>query len=164
MRDRFGVLLKLELYDIESLKEIILRSSKVLKIPTDEEGALEIAKRSRGTPRIANRLLKRVRDYAEIEGNGTITGKSAIEGLNLLEVDEIGLDHVDRKILSTIIYNFNGGPVGVDTIAASTGEERITIEDVYEPYLLQIGYLNRTSRGRIVTPKAYEHLNIKYTK
>ncbi|MGO4986682.1 MAG: Holliday junction branch migration DNA helicase RuvB [Gallicola sp.] len=164
LRDRFGVLLKLELYDIESLKEIILRSSKVLKIPTDEEGALEIAKRSRGTPRIANRLLKRVRDYAEIEGNGTITGKSAIEGLNLLEVDEIGLDHVDRKILSTIIYNFNGGPVGVDTIAASTGEERITIEDVYEPYLLQIGYLNRTSRGRIVTPKAYEHLNIKYTK
>ncbi len=164
LRDRFGVLLKLELYDIESLKEIILRSSKVLKIPTDEEGALEIAKRSRGTPRIANRLLKRVRDYAEIEGNGTITGKSAIEGLNLLEVDEIGLDHVDRKILSTIIYNFNGGPVGVDTIAASTGEERITIEDLYEPYLLQIGYLNRTSRGRIVTPKAYEHLNIKYTK
>lgn len=164
LRDRFGVLLKLELYDIESLKEIILRSSKVLKIPTDEEGALEIAKRSRGTPRIANRLLKRVRDYAEIEGNGTITGKSAIEGLNLLEVDEIGLDHVDRKILSTIIYNFNGGPVGVDTIAASTGEERITIEDVYEPYLLQIGYLNRTSRGRIVTPKAYKHLNIKYTK
>lgn len=164
LRDRFGVLLKLELYDIESLKEIILRSSKVLKIPTDEEGALEIAKRSRGTPRIANRLLKRVRDYAEIEGNGTITGKSAIEGLNLLEVDEIGLDHVDRKILSTIIYNFNGGPVGVDTIAASTGEERITIEDVYEPYLLQIGYLNRTSRGRIVTPKAYEHLNIKHTK
>ena len=164
LRDRFGVLLKLELYDIESLKEIILRSSKVLKIPTDEEGALEIAKRSRGTPRIANRLLKRVRDYAEIEGNGTITGKSAIEGLNLLEVDEIGLDHVDRKILSTIIYNFNGGPVGVDTIAASTGEERITVEDVYEPYLLQIGYLNRTSRGRIVTPKAYEHLNIKYTK
>ncbi|MDO5649283.1 MAG: Holliday junction branch migration DNA helicase RuvB [Gallicola sp.] len=164
LRDRFGVLLKLELYDIESLKEIILRSSKVLNIPTDEKGALEIAKRSRGTPRIANRLLKRVRDYAEIEGNGTITEKSAIEGLNLLEVDEIGLDHVDRKILKTIIYNFNGGPVGVDTIAASTGEERITIEDVYEPYLLQIGYLNRTSRGRIATPKAYEHLNIKHTK
>lgn len=164
LRDRFGVLLKLELYDVESLKEIILRSGKVLEIPTEEEGALEIAKRSRGTPRIANRLLKRVRDYAEIEGNGKITKQTAIEGLNLLEVDEIGLDHVDRKILKTIIYNFNGGPVGVDTIAASTGEERITIEDVYEPYLLQIGYLNRTSRGRIVTPRAYEHLNIKFTK
>lgn len=162
LRDRFGVMLKLELYDEESLKEIVLRSSKVLQIPTEEGGALEIAKRSRGTPRIANRLLKRVRDYAQVEADGIITTEIAIKGLNMLEVDEIGLDHVDRKILLTIINNFCGGPVGVDTIAASTGEERITIEDVYEPYLLQIGYLNRTSRGRIVTKRAYEHLGIKY--
>ena len=163
LRDRFGVLLKLELYDNESLKEIVMRSSKVLKISTEEKGAYEIARRSRGTPRIANRLLKRVRDYAEVKGDGIITEECAKKGLDMLEIDEIGLDHVDRKILTTIIYNFRGGPVGVDTIAAATGEETITIEDVYEPYLLQIGYLNRTSRGRIVTPLAYEHLGIKQT-
>ena len=160
LRDRFGVLLNLELYDIESLKKIVTRSAGVLGIGIDEEGAMEIARRSRGTPRIANRLLKRVRDYAEVRADGTITQEISNRGLNLLEVDKCGLDYVDRKIIMTMINNFDGGPVGVDTIAAATGEERITIEDVYEPYLLQIGFINRTSRGRIVTDKAYQHFNI----
>ncbi|MSB16672.1 Holliday junction branch migration DNA helicase RuvB [Finegoldia magna] len=160
LRDRFGVLLNLELYDIESLKKIVTRSAGVLGIGIDEEGAMEIARRSRGTPRIANRLLKRVRDYAEVRADGTITQEISNRGLNLLEVDKCGLDYVDRKIIMTMINNFDGGPVGVDTIAAATGEERITIEDVYEPYLLQIGFINRTSRGRIVTDKAYNHFNI----
>ncbi len=162
LRDRFGVMLNLELYDILSLKKIIIRSSRILNIEIEEEGALEIARRARGTPRIANRLLKRVRDYAEVAADGIITFEVAKEGLKILEIDELGLDSIDRRILTTLIQNFNGGPVGVDTIAAATGEERITIEDVYEPYLLQIGFLNRTPRGRIVSKKAYEHLNIPY--
>lgn len=162
LRDRFGVLLNLELYDVDSLAEIVKRSAKVLQVGIDEEGAMEIARRSRGTPRIANRLLKRVRDYAQVKSDGFIDSKVSKAGLDLLEIDELGLDRVDRKIITTIIENFNGGPVGVDTISASTGEERITVEDVYEPYLLQIGFLNRTSRGRMVTPKAYEHFGIEY--
>lgn len=162
LRDRFGVMLNLELYDIESLKKIIIRSSRILNIEIEEEGALEIARRARGTPRIANRLLKRVRDYAEVVANGVITLEVAKEGLKILEIDGLGLDSVDRRILTTLIENFGGGPVGVDTISAATGEERITIEDVYEPYLLQIGFLNRTPRGRVASRKAYEHLNIPY--
>ena len=162
LRDRFGVLLNLELYDIESLEKIITRSSKILGIEIEKEGALEIARRSRGTPRIANRLLKRVRDYAEVMANGVITWEVAKKGLEILEIDELGLDSVDRKLILSLIDNFNGGPVGVDTLAAATGEERVTIEDVYEPYLLQIGFLNRTPRGRVVSKKAYEHFNIPY--
>jgi len=162
LRDRFGVLLNLELYDVYSLAEIVKRSARVLQVGIDEEGAMEIARRSRGTPRIANRLLKRVRDYAQVKSDGFIDKKVSKAGLDLLEIDDLGLDRVDRKIITTIIENFNGGPVGVDTISASTGEERITVEDVYEPYLLQIGFLNRTSRGRMVTPKAYEHFGIEY--
>lgn len=162
LRDRFGVMLNLELYDIDNLKRIIMRSANILEIEIEEEGALEIARRSRGTPRIANRILKRVRDYAQVVENGIITWSVAKRGLDILEIDDLGLDSVDRKIILTLIENFNGGPVGVDTIAAATGEERITIEDVYEPYLLQIGFLNRTPRGRMVSKKAYEHFNIPY--
>ena len=162
LRDRFGVLLNLELYDIRNLKKIILRSAKILEIEIEIDGALEIARRSRGTPRIANRLLKRVRDYAEVMEDGVITWDVAKKGLEILEIDELGLDSVDRKIIMILIENFNGGPVGVDTIAAATGEERVTIEDVYEPYLLQIGFLNRTPRGRIVSKRAYEHFNIPF--
>lgn len=146
LRDRFGVMLNLELYDHQSLEKIIKRSAGILKVDIDESGAKEIALRSRGTPRIANRLLKRVRDYAQVVYDGKINEEISKEGLNLLEVDSLGLDCVDRKILLNMINNFNGGPVGVETIAASTGEERVTIEDVYEPYLLQIGFLNRTPR------------------
>ncbi len=162
LRDRFGVMLNLDLYDIDSLKQIIIRSSSILGIEIQEEGALEIARRSRGTPRIANRLLKRVRDYAEVVENGIITLETARRGLNVLEIDKLGLDSVDRKLILTLIENFNGGPVGVDTLSAATGEERTTIEDVYEPYLLQIGFLNRTPRGRIVSKKAYDHFGIEY--
>ncbi len=162
LRDRFGVMLNLELYDMESLKKIVLRSANILKIEIEEEGALEIARRARGTPRIANRLLKRVRDYAQVIADGVITLTVAKKGLEVLEIDELGLDSVDRKILITLIENFEGGPVGVDTISAATGEERVTIEDVYEPYLLQIGFLNRTPRGRMVSKKAYDHLDIPY--
>src|SRR5699024_2547105 len=151
-------------YDMDSLKKIIIRSAKILNISIEEEGALEIAKRSRGTPRIANRLLKRVRDYAQVVENGVITLDVAKKGLKILEVDELGLDSVDRRLILTLIENFNGGPVGVDTLSAATGEERITIEDVYEPYLLQIGFLNRTPRGRMATEKAYKHLNIEYSE
>lgn len=161
LRDRFGVMLNLELYNPEELQQIVKRSSGVLNIPTDDIGSLEIARRARGTPRIANRLLKRVRDYAEVRAEGFIDEEVAKEGLSLLEIDSLGLDSTDIKILETMIYYFNGGPVGLDTIAASTGEESITIEDVYEPYLLQIGFINRTSRGRLVTDKAYEHLGIE---
>lgn len=162
LRDRFGVLLNLELYDENSLTEIVTRSAKVLKVGIDEDGSREIARRSRGTPRIANRLLKRVRDYAQVRSDGFIDREISRAGLDLLEIDVLGLDNLDKRIITTIIDNFNGGPVGVDTISASTGEERITIEDVYEPYLLQIGFLNRTSRGRIVTKKAYKHFGIEY--
>lgn len=164
LRDRFGVMLNLELYDHQSLEKIIKRSAGILKVDIDESGAKEIALRSRGTPRIANRLLKRVRDYAQVVYDGKINEEISKEGLNLLEVDSLGLDCVDRKILLNMINNFNGGPVGVETIAASTGEERVTIEDVYEPYLLQIGFLNRTPRGRKVTEKAYKHLNMEYKR
>ncbi|QQK07806.1 Holliday junction branch migration DNA helicase RuvB [Miniphocaeibacter halophilus] len=161
LRDRFGVMLNLELYKVEDLANIVKRSASFLNVEIDDEGALEIARRSRGTPRIANRLLKRVRDFAQVKSDGKIIKNTARDGLDLLEIDPLGLDSVDRKIIKTLIYNFNGGPVGVDTIAASTGEERITIEDVYEPYLLQLGFINRTSRGRIVTSKAYEHFGVK---
>ena len=162
LRDRFGVMLNLELYDIESLKHIIIRSSSILGIEIQEEGALEIARRSRGTPRIANRLLRRVRDYAEVVEKGIITSETAKRGLDVLEIDELGLDSVDRRLILTLIENFDGGPVGIDTLSAATGEERITIEDVYEPYLLQIGFLNRTPRGRMVSKKAYDHFGIQY--
>lgn len=162
LRDRFGVMLNLELYDIESLKRIVIRSSNIISIEIEEEGALEIARRSRGTPRIANRLLKRVRDYAQVVEKGIITLDVAKRGLDILEIDGLGLDHVDRKLLLTLIENFDGGPVGIDTLSAATGEERLTIEDVYEPYLLQIGFLNRTPRGRMVSKRAYEHLGIPY--
>lgn len=162
LRDRFGVILNLELYDIESLTEIIMRSSSILNVGIEKEGAVEIARRSRGTPRIANRLLKRVRDYAEVKEDGVITERVAIRGLNLLEIDNYGLDNVDRKIILTMIENFSGRPVGIDAIAASIGEERITVEDVYEPYLMQIGFINRTPRGRIATKIAYEHFGKEF--
>ncbi|MDO5718467.1 MAG: Holliday junction branch migration DNA helicase RuvB [Tissierellia bacterium] len=158
LRDRFGVLLNLEIYDQDSLKTIVKRSADILKVRIDDMGAVEIARRSRGTPRIANRLLKRVRDYSEVMGDGYVDHEISKQGLDILEIDELGLDNTDIRIIKTIIENFGGGPVGIDTIAASTGEESITIEDVYEPYLLQIGFLTRTPRGRILTKRAYEHL------
>ncbi len=163
LRDRFGVLLKLELYTVEELAEIVRRSARILGVPIDDEGALEIASRSRGTPRIANRLLKRVRDFAQVKYDGKITLKTATSALNVLEIDELGLDNTDRKMLETIIHAYGGGPVGLETLAATVGEEAITLEDVYEPYLMQIGYLSRTPRGRCATRLAYEHLNIPYT-
>lgn len=162
LRDRFGVMLNLELYETDDLKKIITRSASILDIEIDKEGAIEIAKRSRGTPRIANRLLKRVRDYAQVMADGIITFDVAKKGLKMLEVDELGLDAVDRKVLLTLIENFRGRPVGVDTLAAATGEERATIEDVYEPYLLQIGFINRTPRGRVATKRAYDHFDIPF--
>ena len=162
LRDRFGVLLRLELYTPEELAKIVTRSASILDIPIDYEGALEIASRSRGTPRIANRLLRRVRDIAQIEFSGEITEKVAIAALSRFEIDELGLDEFDRRMLSTIIQNYSGGPVGLDTLAAAVGEESITIEDVYEPYLMQIGFLTRTARGRCVTKLAYDHLNIPF--
>ncbi len=160
LRDRFGVICRLNYYNNEDLFKIVLRSAKILKIGIEEKGAMEIAKRSRGTPRVANRLLKRVRDFAQVEADGIITDSVADEGLRLLEVDSFGLDEIDRKMLYTIIDKFDGGPVGLDTLAASIGEESNTIEDVYEPYLLQIGFLNRTPRGRVATKLAYKHFNI----
>ncbi len=162
LRDRFGVMLNLELYDVDSLTEIVKRSASILNIKIDQEGAYEIAKRSRGTPRIANRLLKRVRDYAQVVENGVISLDVAKKGLKMLEVDDLGLDKVDRKLIITLIENFRGGPAGLDTLAAATGEEKNTIEDVYEPYLLQIGFLNRTPRGRMATRAAYEHFGFEY--
>ncbi|EGC84290.1 Holliday junction DNA helicase RuvB [Anaerococcus hydrogenalis ACS-025-V-Sch4] len=162
LRDRFGVLLSLNLYDTKDLTKIVKRSADILDIPIDEKGAFEIARRSRGTPRIANRLLKRVRDYAIVKKDEIIDYETSCEGLELLEVDPMGLDNMDKKIVLTMHENFDGGPVGVDTIAASTGIENVTIEDVYEPYLLQIGFLTRTPRGRILTKKAYEHYGLKY--
>lgn len=160
LRDRFGVLLRLELYTPEQLAGIIERSALILGIEIEHDGALEIASRSRGTPRIANRLLKRVRDIAQIEFNGIITEQVVQSALTRFEIDELGLDEFDRKMLSTIINVYGGGPVGLDTLAAAMGEESITIEDVYEPYLMQIGFLSRTSRGRCATKLAYEHLGI----
>lgn len=162
LRDRFGVLLKLELYTPAELAEIVTRSAGILGVPITEEGALEIASRSRGTPRIANRFLKRVRDYAQVMGDGEITLSVAQKALKLLDVDELGLDNTDRRMLETIIKFYDGGPVGLETLAATIGEESITLEDVYEPYLMQIGFLSRTPRGRCVTRLAYEHLGISY--
>ena len=160
LRDRFGVINRLEFYTVDELKTIITRSAKVLNVEIDEDGAVEMARRSRGTPRLANRLLKRVRDFAQIKYNGHITKEVADYALNLLDVDKIGLDKGDRTILETIIYKFAGGPVGLDTLAASIGEDSGTLEDVYEPYLIQNGLIQRTPRGRIATPIAYEHLGI----
>lgn len=160
LRDRFGVSLRLNLYSAEELKEIIIRSARILCIDIAPEGASEIASRSRGTPRIANRMLKRVRDYAIVKGNGIITKEIADKALSMMEVDREGLDSTDRKMLKSIIDFYNGGPVGLDTLAATINEEAVTLEDVYEPYLLQNGYITRTPRGRCVTRKAYEHLGI----
>ena len=160
LRDRFGMLLHLELYKPEELAQIVTRSARIMGIEIDEEGAIEIASRSRGTPRIANRLLKRARDFAQVIGSGGITLKDAQQALTRMEIDELGLDTIDRRILKTMIHNFGGGPVGLETIAAAIGEEAITIEDVYEPYLMQIGFLARTPRGRTVTDAAYIHLGL----
>ncbi|MEA4963522.1 Holliday junction branch migration DNA helicase RuvB [Lutispora sp.] len=160
LRDRFGVICRLDYYNNKELYEIVYRSANLLRIHIEEDGAEEIARRSRGTPRIANRLLRRVRDFAQVKADGRITRDVADEALKLLEVDHIGLDNIDRKMLLTIINKFGGGPVGLDTLAASIGEESNTIEDVYEPYLLQIGFLNRTPRGRMVTHLVYKHFNI----
>ncbi|MDU5149376.1 Holliday junction branch migration DNA helicase RuvB [uncultured Anaerococcus sp.] len=161
LRDRFGVLLALNLYDTKDLTTIVKRSAQILDIPIDEKGAIEIARRSRGTPRIANRLLKRVRDFAIVKADEKIDYDTSKKGLELLEIDPMGLDTMDKKIIMTMYDNFGGGPVGVDTIAASTGIENVTIEDVYEPYLLQIGFITRTPRGRVLTRKAYEHYGLK---
>lgn len=160
LRDRFGVSMRLELYTPEELSLIILRSAEILGIPCDEKGAYELARRSRGTPRIANRFLKRVRDFAQVIGDGVITGDIADTALSRLEVDELGLDAIDRRMLSVIITNYSGGPVGLETLAAATGEEAVTIEDVYEPYLMQIGFLTRTPRGRCVTALGAAHLGM----
>src|SRR5215210_6130907 len=160
LRDRFGAVLRLDFYDLEAMDEIVRRSAAILQVEIEDEGAREIAIRSRGTPRVANRLLKRVRDYAEVHGTGVITGKVAGEALVMLEVDELGLDDIDRRILRTIVEMFDGGPVGIETLAAATSEENDTIMDVYEPYLIQLGFLQRTPRGRIATRRAYEHLAI----
>ncbi len=162
LRDRFGVSLRLELYSDEELKQIVERSAKILDVKIEEQGALEIASRSRGTPRIANRLLRRVRDFAQVRANGVITRDVADKALSSLEVDKLGLDSLDRRMLRSIIEYYNGGPVGLDTLAATINEEAVTLEDVYEPYLLQRGFLTRTPRGRCVTRKAYEHLGIEY--
>ncbi len=161
LRDRFGVLLRLELYTPEELAKIITRSAGILGIGIDNNGALEIASRSRGTPRIANRLLKRVRDIAQVEFNGEITEEVAASALSRFEIDELGLDEFDRRLLLIIINNYSGGPIGLDTLSAALGEESVTIEDVYEPYLMQLGFLTRTPRGRCVTKLAYDHLGIK---
>ena len=158
LRDRFGVILRLELYSPEELSRIVQRSANILGIEAVKDGALEIASRSRGTPRIANRLLKRARDYAQVMGNGVITVENAQRALERMEIDELGLDLVDRNLLRAMIENYNGGPVGLETIAALIGEEAVTIEDVYEPYLMQLGFLARTPRGRKVTPAGYNHM------
>lgn len=158
LRDRFGMLFRLEMYSPEDLSKIVQRSAGILGVDADAEGLLEIARRSRGTPRIANRMLKRVRDYAQVKGGGHISRKIAREALELLEVDELGLDKVDRNVLTCMMDKFAGGPVGLDTLAATTGEDAVTIEDVYEPYLMQLGFLQRTPRGRVCTPLAWAHM------
>ncbi len=162
LRDRFGVTLRLELYTPDELAQIVRRSAGILNAPIEDDGAMEIARRSRGTPRIANRMLRRVRDYAQVKADGVITKPVADMALRALEIDYLGLDPVDRRMLRAIIENYGGGPVGLDTLAATIGEESVTLEDVYEPYLMQIGFLTRTPRGRCVTRKAYEHLHIDY--
>ena len=163
LRDRFGVLLKLELYTTEELATIVKRSADILSIPITDDGAKAVASRSRGTPRIANRLLKRIRDFALVKGDGTITSEIACFALGALEIDELGLDNIDRRMLEAIIKYYGGGPVGLDTLASTIGEEAITIEDVYEPYLMQIGFLARTPRGRCATKLAYDHLGIPFS-
>jgi len=162
LRDRFGVQLRLELYTPEELQAIVTRTAGILGVDIDPSGAMEIARRSRGTPRIANRILKRVRDFAQVKGSGTVDRHMADVALSALEIDGLGLDRTDRRMLESIICNFRGGPVGLETLAATIGEESVTLEDVYEPYLLQIGFLNRTPRGRCVTMRAYEHLGIPF--
>ena len=162
LRDRFGVTLRLELYTPEELALIVKRSADILEVPIEDDGAMEIARRSRGTPRIANRMLRRVRDFAEVKADGVITREVADSALLALEVDYLGLDQVDRRMLRAIIENYGGGPVGLDTLAATIGEESVTLEDVYEPYLMQLGFLTRTPRGRCVTQKAYEHLHMEF--
>ncbi len=157
LRNRFGVILRLQFYSVEELTQIIKRSASILKVAIDDEGAAEIARRSRGTPRIANRLLRRVRDYADVKGNGVITQEIAREALKMMEIDEAGFDTVDRKLLLTIIDHFNGGPVGIETLAVSVGEEKRTLEEVYEPYLIQEGFIKKTPRGRVATEKAYRY-------
>lgn len=163
LRDRFGVTLRLKLYTPEELAKIVTRSAGILNVSIEPEGAMEIARRSRGTPRIANRMLRRVRDFAQVMADGVITKSVADKALLALEVDYLGLDNVDRRMLQAIIENYGGGPVGLDTLAATIGEESVTLEDVYEPYLMQIGFLTRTPRGRCVTQKAYAHLHIAFT-
>jgi len=162
LRDRFGVINRLKMYSAEELSQIITRSASILGCDITHDASLELASRSRGTPRVANRLLKRVRDFAEVKGSGKITLEVARYGLEKLEVDEIGLDGVDKSILETIILKFDGGPVGLDTLCAATNEERVTIEDVYEPYLIQLGFINKTPRGRVATRQAYAHLGCVY--
>lgn len=162
LRDRFGMILRLEMYTPEQLADIVARSADILGIAIDRQGALEIASRSRGTPRIANRLLKRARDFAEVIGNGKITKETADLALSRMEIDSLGLDNIDRVLLTSMIKFYNGGPVGLETIAAAIGEEAVTIEDVYEPYLMQIGFLSRTPRGRMVTPAGYHHLGFPF--
>ena len=160
LRDRFGVTLRLELYTPEELSQIVLRSAGILDAPIETEGAMEIARRSRGTPRIANRMLRRVRDFAQVKGSGVITQSAADAALTALEVDDLGLDAIDRRMLGSIIQHYGGGPVGLETLAATINEEAVTLEDVYEPYLMQMGFLTRTPRGRCVTPRAYQHLGL----
>lgn len=164
LRDRFGVISRLELYSVEEIQEIVKRSASLLDVEIDDEGAAEIASRSRGTPRIANRFLKRVRDFAQVKHDGKISYKVAAEALGSMEVDELGLDVIDSRMIKTMIENFGGGPVGLDTLAATIGEESNTIEDVYEPYLLQLGFISRTPRGRIATKLAYEHFDIPFAE
>ena len=164
LRDRFGVILRVEFYEPEDLKQIVTRSANLLDIPIKEDGAMEIARRARGTPRVANRLLRRVRDFAQVEGDGVITKEVASRALDLLEVDHKGLDKMDRHILSTIIEKFDGGPIGLESLSAAVSEEKDTLEDVYEPFLIQCGYIKRTPRGRVATKRAYKHLGLPIDK
>ena len=164
LRDRFGIIHRMEFYTVEELQTIIMRSAEVLNAPLEPAGAMEMARRSRGTPRLANRILKRVRDYAQVKHDGIITEEVAMTALDLMDVDRMGLDHIDRNILLTMIHKFGGGPVGLDTLAVAIGEDAGTIEDVYEPYLLKNGFLNRTPRGRVVTDYAYSHLGLEITR
>ena len=164
LRDRFGVILRVEFYESEDLKQIVTRSANLLDIPIKEDGAMEIARRARGTPRVANRLLRRVRDFAQVEGDGVITKEVASRALDLLEVDHKGLDKMDRHILSTIIEKFDGGPIGLESLSAAVSEEKDTLEDVYEPFLIQCGYIKRTPRGRVATKRAYKHLGLPIDK
>jgi len=161
LRDRFGVSLRVDFYGPEHLQKIIIRSAKLLEIPVREEGAFEIAKRARGTPRVANRLLRRVRDYAQVEADGIITRETASRALDMLEVDDCGLDKMDRNILLTIIEKFDGGPIGLGSLSAAVGEEKDTLEDVYEPFLIQQGFIKRTTQGRVVTKRAYSHFGVQ---